>query len=245
MLRGGRGGGHPDPHATGDLGQPFIGVVDEQHRRPLGGRPQLGGRGTEDRGHHRVVTQVGERDRRCAGQGMRPGQHGQSLLVHHHPGGDRVVAQRSAYDRDVRDATSQTGGQFVDPVHLERDIGVSSAPVAQDPGGVRAERGPRVAEPQRPAGASCGVRDVIEGGKGVDGRAVGAGAGAGQGRRAGGPLDQRDAYLRLEGRDHARDGGLRDPEPDRGVGERPLLHQRDEGAEMPQLERCAIHNLRS
>jgi hypothetical protein len=61
-------------------------------------------------------------------------------------------------------------------------------------------------------------------------------SGRGRRDRPAGPMQQPYAEHALEAEQIPRDGGLGDAELDRGVGERPRVHDRDQAAQLPQLQ---------
>ena len=144
-----------------------------------------------------------------------------------------------AQHREVAQALGQAAGGRVGADQVQFDVRVGGRPAALELAGVPAHGRPGVtdAEPGVPGGR---LGDEVAG-RGEDLPGLGQDVHAGRGRGDGpaGAVQQPDAENLLEGHQVARHGRLRDAEFDGGVGEGPGVDDRDQAAQVPQLQ---IHN---
>jgi hypothetical protein len=153
--------------------------------------------------------------------------------------GEVPVVGGGAQDREVAQSLGQAAGRRVGANEVKFDAGVRGRPAALEFAGVPAHGRPGVtdAEPGM-AGGRLGD-EVACRGEDLSGLGQDVHAGRGRGDGPARAVQQPDAENLLEGHQVARRRRLRDAEFDRGIGEGARVDDRDQAAQVPQLE---IHN---
>jgi hypothetical protein len=178
-------------------------------------------------------------DRSAPGPGVVGGQRAVAAFLADGGAGEApLVGWRSDHGQ-VAQAFGQATGAGVGADQLQLDVRVAGGPAALELQGVPAQRRPGMADAQPPMAGRRLADKVVGVGQQLPGLGQDLDAGRGRGDAAAGPVQQPDPQHLLEREEGAGDGGLGDAQLDGGVGEAAGVDDRDQAAQLPQLE---IHN---